>query len=418
MDVIGIISEYNPFHLGHLYHLEQVKEKVKHARTVCVMSGNFVQRGEPALVIKWARAEAALASGVDLVLELPALYAVRSAYWFARGGVETLWRTGVVTHLSFGVENDDIGGLTAAAGLLSNETPSFRRFLRAALKKGYSFPRARAEALSQELEVSSSLWSSPNNILALTYLQILQELDISFVPVPIRRTGSGYLQEDLESSLLPSASAIRRALLMNPGFTVYTALDKIKEFLPPATFGVLEREFSAGRGPVSLTNLAPQLMTLLRRSVRTDLQKTVDVTEGLESRLLKAAQLTADLDEYLALVKTKRFTYTRLQRFLIHLLLDYTDEKAAYLTSGPPYLRVLGFTARGRELLKQIKSKSTLPVITKGAHAYKFHGQSGTFRAFWDTDVVATNLYTLLFPSPPERKGNLDYFRGPVHLPN
>jgi len=414
MSVIGIISEYNPFHHGHLYHLDQAKNEINPAGVICIMSGNFVQRGGPALVNKWSRAEMALASGVDLVLELPVLYATRSAYWFARGGIESLYRTKVVTHLAFGVENDDAGKLTRAARHLTFETADFRRNLKDGLEKGYSFPRARARALSLELPTSASLWSNPNNILGLTYLQVLQELCIPMEPVLIKRKGSGYLEQCLNNSLLPSATAIRNTLRKRPGLYLQT-LPEIKEFLPQASFEILYREFSQGRGPVFLENMAPQVITLLRRSTKKDLQQIIDVSEGLENRLLKAAQETADLNDFLQLVKMKRFTYTRLQRFLVHLLLNYTIERESFLSNGPPYLRVLGFTSRGRELLRQIKSKTSLPLITKGAHSRKHCCHSEIYRAYWEMDVLATNLYALLLPSENERKGNLDYLRGPVY---
>lgn len=415
MRVVGIVSEYNPFHTGHLYHLEQVKNRLAPDGIICVMSGNFVQRGEPAIVNKWARAEMALSHGVDLVLELPALYAVRSAYWFAKGGVESLYRTGIVTHLACGVENDDLDGLARTAQRLTHETPAFRRNLRIALQQGLSFPRARAHALALELDGLAPLWSRPNNTLALAYLRILREQNIPLQPVLIKRKGSGYMAGDLPAAatLLPSATAIRKSLLTGRDSWEH-ALAGIDNFLPPAAAAVLHREFMQGRGPVSFDDLAPHIMTLLRRSSEEDLRQIVEVSEGLETRILKAAQQTADLKDLLERIKTKRFTYTRLQRFLIHLLLNYTADQNVLLSSGPPYLRVLGFTARGRELLREIKVKAALPVIIKGAHSRKFCSRDRAFRVFWQTDVQATNLYTLLMSSPEERIGNLDYFKGPV----
>ena len=412
MSVAGIISEYNPFHNGHLYHLEQVKNSLRPDGIICVMSGNFVQRGEPAIFDKWARAEMALSNGVDLVLEMPVLYAVRSAYWFARGGVESLYRTGVVTHLAFGVEDDDMEGFTRAVHVLTRETPAFRQNLRASLQKGCSFP-ARAEALTLELKEHASLWNSPNNILGLAYLRILRELNIPLQPFLIKRRGSGYLAENLSAALLPSATAIRKKLLQQRD-NYEQALPEIKDFIPAAAYQVICREVTQGRGPVSFEDLSSQVMTLLRRSCKEDLRQIVDVSEGLETRILKAAQLTTELRSLLETVKTKRHTYTRLQRFLIHLLLNYTVDKGAFLTLDPPYLRVLGFTSRGRELLKQIKAKAALPVITKGAHTRKLCLQDDVFRSFWQMDVLATNLYTLLFPSPEQRTGNLDYLKGPA----
>lgn len=415
MNVAGIIAEYNPFHLGHLHHLQETRNKTAADGVICVMSGHFVQRGEPALVNKWARAEMALTNGADLVLELPALYATRSAYWFARGGVEILSHTGIVTHLSFGVEEIVPEVLEKAAGLLALETTDFQAELKKFLDEGLSFPKARALALSLKIPEGAAIWHQPNIILALSYLQIIKEKKLALKPVIIKRQGAGYHDKNLISGKYASASAIREELLKDLAYKE-PALSKVEEFLPQATINILRREFAAGRGPLSLEVLAPQLLTLLRRSELPELQRIVEIKEGLENRIRTAANNAANIRAFLINIKTKRYTYTRLQRFLIHLLLNYTTDKEAYLPEGPPYLRVLGFNSQGRKLLKKIKENTSLPIITKGGHARRYLANCKKFSTFWEMETKATSLYTLFYAAPKERLGNLDYLKDPVFM--
>lgn len=415
MSIIGIISEYNPFHLGHLYHLQEAKKRTNATGVVCVMSGHFVQRGEPALVNKWARTEMALAGGADLILELPVLYACRSAYWFARGGIETLYNTGIVTHLAFGVETNEPAVLTKAAHLLVHETPSFKESLKVHLNSGLSYPKARAQALAHELACPSLLWEKPNNILGLTYLQVLQEKQISLEPLYIKRIGSAYGDQELTAGTFPSATAIRNSLKSSTPDSALLKLHRLKDYLPESTYKILTKELLAGQGPIMLDYLSPIILTLLRRCSKEHLKSIIDIREGLENRIYKLCQETGTLTEFLTQLKTKRFTYTRLQRMMIHLLLDYTKTKEKCIYHGPPYLRVLGFTDNGRKLLKEMQKKATLPFITKGAHSQKLCQQNDTFRLFWETEALSTNLYTLLYPSLQQRMGNLDYFISPIY---
>ncbi|MGI6587637.1 MAG: nucleotidyltransferase [Peptococcia bacterium] len=413
MNVIGIIAEYNPFHNGHLYHLQTAKKRTAAEGVICVLSGNFLQRGEPALTNKWARAKMAIQNGVDLVFELPVLYATHSAYWFARGGIETLAHTGIVSHLAFGVETVNPTLFQKAATFLAEEPPSYQQRLQELLQTGLSFPQARIQALPPELSCHSQILQSPNNILALTYLQILQEQNLSLSPVMIKRQGADYLDKTLSPNSFPSATAIRNHLTQSPT-KFLTLLQDVTSYLPPATLEILQEEYTRGQTPIFLNQLTPQLMTLLRRTTKKELQQIVDISEGLENRILQTAHQVTNLQDFLTHLKTKRFTYTRLQRFLIHLFINYTKEQERCLQNGPPYLRLLGFSPHGQELLKKIKKKSSLPLITKGAHLHKYLHNNPTVRCFWDMDVRATNLYTLLYPNFTARKGNLDYLQKPI----
>jgi len=416
MNVIGVIAEYNPFHNGHLYHLQETKKRISAEGIICILSGNFLQRGEPALANKWARTEMALQNGIDLVFELPVLYATHSAYWFARGGIELLSHTGIVSHLSFGVETNQPTLFQEIAVLLAKEPPSYQQRLKELLQEGLSFPQARIEALPQELRQQRELLISPNNTLALNYLQVICEQNLALNPVMIERQGSGYNQQTLQNDFYPSASAIRNYLTKKPtGFQ--KALQELTAYLPQTSLHILEKEYQQGQTPVSTEQLTPQLMSLLRRTSSKELQQIVDISEGLENRIIKIALDSTDLADFLSRLKTKRYTYTRLQRFLIHLLLNYTKEQATHLNNGPPYLRLLGFTPRGQELLKEIKQNCQVPLITKGAHIRKYLPNNPTARCFWEMDVKATNLYTLLYAKVSARKGNLDYLQEPIFYP-
>lgn len=415
MNVVGVVAEYNPFHNGHFYHLAQAQKRANAQGVIVVMSGSWVQRGEPAVVNKWARAEMALLHGADLVLELPVLYACRSAYWFARGGIQTLQRTGVVTHLAFGLESDQPAILSQATRILATEPACYREKLKIYLHQGLSYPKARGQALQDIFPQAEGLFDKPNNILGLAYLQVLQETGIPFIPVMIAREGSAYESEILNRGMNPSATAIRRFLADN--LQSDPDLKQLTAFMPARALSILSREILQGRGPLFFEQLSPVLMALLRRAKRRELLEVIDIGEGLENRIITAALESVHIRDFLDRLKIKRFTYTRLQRFLIHLLLNYTREKEKYLTPGPPYLRVLGFNGRGRRLLSIVKDKSVVPLLVKGAHSRSLARNNEAFRNFWEMDVLSTNLYNLLYPEEKERKGHEDYYRSPLRLP-
>lgn len=415
MKIIGIIAEYNPFHLGHLHHLKEAKEKVKPDGTISVMSGHFTQRGEISIFDKWSRTKMALSQGIDLVLELPVLYSCRSAYWFAKGGIETLNKTGIVTHLAFGVETDNIQLLSKIANMQAQKPPSYRKDLKFYLDQGISFPEAKAKALTKNIPNCSIALGSPNNILGLSYLQVLNELNINISPIAVDRKGSDYNEPSLLKDVLPSATAIRNQLL-SKNKDRKESLSLIKEVLPQEVYEIICTEIINGRGPVDMNCFSSTIMTLLRKSTLQELKNIVDITEGLEYRIKKVSLETSNIADFLKNLKTKRYTYTRLQRFLIHLLLSYTKEKEDFLSYGPPYLRVLGFNDKGKDILKEIKKTATIPVLTKGGHSKKFLHDSIEFKTFWDMDVRATDIFSLAIPKESLRYGGLDYYTNPVQL--
>lgn len=417
MPTAGIIAEYNPFHNGHLHHLRETKKLLPDCRIICVMSGHFLQRGEPSILNKWARAEMAVAQGADLILELPVLYSCRSAYWFARGGLEILAASGVTSHLSFGVETENLTALEDAARLLAEESEGFIKVLRQGLQEGLSYPRARSLALEKALaHPGGEILNKPNNILALAYLRVIKELDLPLIPLPVIRKGAGYNETRLDAGENPSATAIRKMLANYSPDQYCRGLAVLKPYLPESSLSIMEHEAQEGRCPVCFESLTPQVLTLLRRSALQDLKGLIEVREGLESRLKQAATASGTLAELLRRVKTKRYTYTRLQRLLCHLLLNYTKEKEAALSGGPPYLRVLAFNKKGQSLLKEIKAKTSVPVINKATYGKRLAKADPRFEVFWEMDILASDLYSILYPSEAARKGGADYLISPVNL--
>lgn len=413
MVVLGIIAEYNPFHNGHMYHIDQSVKLIKPDYTIAVMSGHFTQRGEAAVIDKWERTEMALRSGIDLVIELPAAYSSQTAELFAFGGIQLLNHTGVVTHISFGSEAGDIRLLSSVARILSDEPTQFKSLLKEHLGKGLSFPQARYRAI---IEYSSSLgrnslsedqWkkviSSSNSILALEYLKALYRTNSSIKPVTIPRKGPSYSSTDINDQI-SSATAIRNELVNRMRW------DIIARTMPPSSFGILKNAIASGKGPVTNRSLEQLLLGIIRRSSSMEIKNLMDVDEGLENRIKECAHRAAGLDEFLRLVKTKRYVYTRIQRVLIHALLGLDKGKTECFRNagGPQYIRVLGFSKKAIPLMKHLKTSAKVPIITKAAQYYK-KLESSIAREMFMLDVLATNLYSLGIPGNEYRKGNRDF---------
>ncbi|SDD95910.1 Predicted nucleotidyltransferase [Paenibacillus sp. UNCCL117] len=407
MKTVGLIVEYNPLHNGHLYHFQQSKRAADADAVVCVMSGHFLQRGEPALAGKWARAEMALAMGADLVLELPVAYSSQPAEWFAYGAVATLAATGVVDSLCFGSESGELGGLTAAAELLHQEPAAFRAALAEELAAGQSYPAAYSSAVARLLPgMDKAELAKPNNTLGLHYLIALRRLQSAIRPLTIRRTKAEYSQSDVTDARIASATALRK-LLLEKG-----SLDEIRPYVPEATARILEREWHAGRAPVHWELYAQPLLQRLLTQSPEQLAVYAEVTEGLEHRLRHALGSlmpggAAPVEALLAQLKTRRYTRTKLQRMLLRILLGHTKEELspARLAAGVSYIRVLGFSERGRGLLKQMKSKAKAPIVTKVTTAPS---------PFLELDIRATSVYALAYREFSSREWLRDYYEAPV----
>ncbi|PAF32319.1 nucleotidyltransferase [Paenibacillus sp. 7516] len=408
MKAVGVIVEYNPLHNGHVYHLNEARRLSGADALVAVMSGPFLQRGEPAIVGKRARTEMALHAGADLVIELPVAYAVQPAEWFAFGAVSLLHRTGVVDSLCFGSESGDLDSLQRIARVLAVEPAGLREDIARRLREGASYPAAYAGAAAAlapggvSEDAAAALLGQPNNSLGLHYLIALERLGSAIQPLTTARTGAAYHEATPGPGAIASATAVRR-LLMADG------PQAAAPYVPAATLAILQREWQAGRAPVHWERFAqPLLHTAVTRRA-SELANIAEVTEGLEHRLLRTlAQLPEpSVESLLEALKTKRYTRTKLQRMLTHVLLNHAKAELTpdQLAEGPGYLRVLGFNSLGQSLLKQMKTASSLPVVLKPS-AFT-HNQL-------ELDVQAQASYALSYEQTDTRAMYSDYYEPPV----
>lgn len=377
MLVCGVICEYDPFHNGHAYHLRALRKKTGCQWIVCVMSGHFTQRGHAAILSKWARAEMALRCGADAVFELPALFAVRDAERFAMGGVSLLDGLGIVTHLGFGSESGNLDELLAQSKIEGNLT-----VIRRGLAHGMTLARARGEA-------AGLTGNAPNDILAVEYLRALQALRSDIVPVAIRRSGHGYHDEALGE--MASATAVRSAI--RQGMDVYAAM-------PPAAYALLKRLQAAG-AVQQPGGLDTALLALLRSTDAATLAQTADIGEGLENRLLRAAQEASTREALINQVKCKRYTWARLSRIATQALLGITKQMTA-AQPLPAYARLLGFRREAQPLLNEIKKNASLPIVVRAAK-HRIHADAGL-----SLDIHAGDLWTLGLENPALRAGHID----------
>ncbi|MBR4016039.1 MAG: nucleotidyltransferase [Anaerotignum sp.] len=407
MKTIGIITEYNPFHKGHAYMIAQAKRKSGANRVIVVMSGSFVQRGEPAIFDKWTRTEAALLNGADLVLELPVLFATANAETFARGAVRTLEEAGIVDILCFGSESGDLATMQEAAKLMTNETEEFQRLLRTHLDKGLSYPAARAKALETVSHISSEILSEPNHILGLEYLKALEKYHSAMEPMTIKREGA-YHSPSLTDGFA-SAAAIRKALAENRSTQALPQL-------PENTHNLYNKALSLGTAPVFWESLTAALHYKLRTMSAEEIKATAEVTEGLENRILHSLESCYDLEDMISFIKTKRYTRTKIQRILLHLLLDIQENDASDVLRQLrlPYIRVLGFRKESTGVLADLTEAAKCPVLTNLKKASEILNEDG-FRLL-ALEKNATDLHALAYPNPLYRMPNQDFTRPLVIL--
>lgn len=410
IQAVGIIAEYNPFHNGHCYHAAQAKKHSGCEYCIAVMSGQFTQRGEPAAFDKWTRAEMAVAGGVDLVIELPVVFAVRSAQYFAAGGVRLLASLGVVTHLAFGSENPDQKLLQQAADWADTEIGPI---LREKMSSGVTYAAAFADCLAAS-GASTSILSQPNNILAIEYLRAIKQYAETLAPVIIPRRSSHYHDINVTSPYA-SATAVREALIQKKQSDLLLSL-------PPASLSIINQRIADGCGPISFESLALPILYKLRTSSLECLADLPDVGEGLHHKLASAALKASTVKELLNYVKSKRYPMTRLQRTLIHALLSLSKQQiAAFDIAGPQYIRVLSFNRKGRLLLQKISEQPSIPVITKttqflsSKQRYRLNELS-LLQQMLTVDTIATDIYALASPNDYLRQGANDFLQSPVYV--
>lgn len=415
MKTVGIVAEYNPFHNGHAYHIKKAKEITGADCAIIIMSGNFVQRGTPAILDKYTRTKMALLGGADLVLEIPTLYATSSAELFALGSVLTLEKLHHIDFLCFGSEEGKIEPFLESASFFLDESASFKNNLSMFLKQGDSFPKARAKALNleqfdgltcQNNNNSEDFLSLPNNILGIEYLKILKKYHSPITPVTVQRKNVHYHDKNLYH-FFSSASAIREAMNQNQ-------TEKALSSIPDSCHDLIMEEYKKSF-PICLDDFSSHFYFLLQRETNS-LSSFLDIKEELANRILKLKNPTLSITEFISVLKNKAFTYTAIQRGILHYLLNIEKElsEEVKLDEIVYYARVLGMNKKGAAFLKEAKKTSEIPFIQRPARAYKVLSPLG--KQVFDIDLRAYELYQLIQYEKFGVKPQSEYLRGIVRV--
>lgn len=420
MKILGLIVEYNPFHNGHLYHLKKSLEITNSTHSIAVMSGNFLQRGEPALFDKYKRAEMAISNGVDLVVELPTLYACQSAEIFAHGAITLLNSLNCIDSICFGSEHGDIDLLVEISKILINEPDKFKTLLKRNLDEGILFALARSKALSEYMLNHTNLnidenklndvLSTPNNILGIEYIKSLLKHKSTIRPYSITRIQADYNSETIESNIC-SATAIRKAL------KEYNTLDSISNVVPIKTFELIFKSIDNNFNPMFDEYYFDTIRELVIRDLNI-LNSYFDVNEGIENKIYKSVFSCKNIFELQQSIKSKRYTLTKVKRILNNILLGITkdDMNTVKNIMKLPYVRILAFNDKGREIIKQIKLNSEIKIINKFSNV-NFEDDK-IFETLIKYDIKATNMYNIPYYKNNMNllKGPMDYYLSPVYI--
>ncbi len=410
MKTIGIVSEYNPFHNGHKYHIENSKAKCGADFAVCIMSGSFVQRGEPAIFDKWARSKMAIEGGADLIIELPVVYSCQPAEIFAYGAMKILNSMNIIDFVCFGSESGDINLLSEIAEILYFEPVELKNIIKLNISKGFSYPKALSLSLSNYLKSSDDISNrkileNPNNTLAIEYLKSIIKLNSNIKPITIKRTND---YNDLNiKDIISSASAIRRELYEN-GMS-----ENLKLAVPHFVWDIINNQLQLGNMPISLNKLSDIMLYQLRRMKSEEMKDIFNANEGIENRIKKYALSCSTVEELLENVKVKRYTRANLQRLIIHMLINITRSDTSLFKQDltPIYIRVLGFNDKGKFLLRLIKEKCKYPIITKVAD---FKTESPELARLFELDILSTDIYSLTSQGKNKKAGK-DYYTSPIY---
>ncbi len=415
MKICGIIAEYNPFHNGHKYQIEELKRRTNCDAVVAIMSGNFLQRGIPASFDKFTRAKMAIENGIDVVIELPTYYATSSSEYFALGGVGILNSLNCIDDICFGAENDNLELLSAFAKIFKEEPDEYKKELQKNLDKGLSFPKARCEAICDYIKhqkeenifknyskdkIEETLLD-PNNILAIEYLKALMHFNSSINPIAIKRKGTSYNSVEMnEAEGICSSTAIREQLSKDN-------ITCLKSFVPDSVYKEISSNYLTGKSQIELENYEKEILFELRKKSLEELSHIADVSEGLENLINKVLSSSFTINDLIENLKSKRYTRTRIQRILIHTLLNITQEDLQKNKHEPQYARVLAVSKNGKKALSEISKSSRIPIVTNVSKFMKEATKEQ--KEMLEKDILATNIYTLGYKIPEYRKINLDY---------
>jgi len=415
MKVTGIIVEYNPFHKGHQYHINKARAITNSDYIIAVMSGHFTQRGTPAVCDKWNRTKMALESGVDLLIELPLCFSIRSAEYFAQSAMQLLAKTNLVDDVVFGSEHGDIDILKNIASLLLENNQYYEKRLKKYLKEGSGFPAARKNALLDlvKLKSNTDYWSQhnifailngSNNILGIEYLKAKQRFNLNLEVDTIKRIGPNYYSEEKTDHYV-SATAIRNSLNNNE-------LDSVKEKIPAITYKILKKEIADNKIPIKKENLGLILLAKIRKLSVEQLVKILDINQDLAVRIKNAANNSGNYKQLMASINTRSYTKTRFQRILLNILFNINkDIINNHDYKGPSYIRILGFNQKGKDLLSKMSEKSSLPIIINPSEYLNnlTFSSEDLLKNSLSLDIYATDVYTLLYQNASYRKANLDF---------
>lgn len=390
MKTVGLITEYNPFHNGHAYHIEKAKMLTGADRVIVVMSGDFVQRGAPAVMPKHLRAESALLSGASLIIELPVCFATGSAEYFAQGSISLLNRLGCIDSICFGSECGDLHLLKEIAQILADEPIEYQTALKQALKEGASFPAARQEALNIYSDKYSEILASPNNILGIEYLKALAKIHSKMEPFTIKRIGAGYHDMDINGQF-SSATAIRSDIYQLADVNSSSEslpLTHIQTQVPSSCHELMKKNYQT-RYPVKADDFSLLLKAKLLSETAGSLSHYLDMSPELANRILRLRNDYLSFEQFCDLLKTKELTRSRISRSFIHVLLGITNDWLTAMKAPAPYARILGFRRDHADLLGILKRTSDIPLITSPARAVL----ADTAYQMLELDIYASNLY-------------------------
>ena len=400
--VLGIIAEYNPFHNGHLYQIEEAKSQTNAKYIVAVMTGNFSQRGNTSLINKWKKAQMAIDNGVDIVIELPTVYSISSAENFAEGAIKIFESLKVVDTLCFGTETTDFPALNNIANVVYNEPKEYTALLNHELKKGVSFPKARENAIKmylRDVRRYANIMNEPNNILAIEYLKALKKLKSKIMPYGIERKKVYYNDEKIVDEFA-SSTAIRKLLATEQ-------FGDLRKVMPKSSYMLLKEEIESGNYVIDLIKFEKEILYTLRRMSVKEIAELPDVSEGLENSIKNAANSCNNLIELVNIIKSKRYTQTRIQRVLLYALLGITKKDMQNAKKATPYTRILGFNAKGKELLSDICNKNPKIQMVTSVKKYMEQNTNKVLKEMLEKDIFATNIYTLGYEDASW--ANLDY---------
>lgn len=390
MKTVGLITEYNPFHNGHAYHIEKAKMLTGADRVIVVMSGDFIQRGAPAVMPKHLRAESALLSGASLIIELPVCFATGSAEYFAQGSISLLNQLGCIDSICFGSECGDLHLLKEIAQILADEPIEYQTALKQALKEGASFPAARQEALNIYSDKYSEILASPNNILGIEYLKALAKIHSKMEPFTIKRIGAGYHDMDIDGQF-SSATAIRSDIYQLADVNSSSEslpLTHIQTQVPSSCHELMKKNYQT-RYPVKADDFSLLLKAKLLSETAGSLSHYLDMSPELANRILRLRNDYLSFEQFCDLLKTKELTRSRISRSFIHVLLGITNDWLTAMKAPAPYARILGFRRDHADLLGILKRTSDIPLITSPARAVL----ADTAYQMLELDIYASDLY-------------------------